>query len=311
MMYSTDDLKSPAHFDTVSLNFPATPHSQHQFQPHHPLRPRHDRHDEEDEEEGSVTDVDSETERHIRLSLVEEGDYMHSRPMRRRRSSSSRGGFLAAMKEHRWLIDTGLLAMIIFLLLFRPQRGREHFWEGAGDLTGFAPEFSQKIVTFTPDPGFMPENASEFFTDATKNKWIDLVPPGLGYVNIVDPGRYDNLPTKLNDYEDDDYVATTSMTHQLHCLHSIAEAYSSLRLDNPKPLSAEQIWHVGHCFDYLRQSLMCCGDVALEGQQTTFPGNPELTGSDGWDAKHVCKDYGEMYEHLKTSAVNQRKWISK
>lgn len=139
-MYSTDDLKSPAHFDTISLGFPGTPHSQHM--PQHALRPpRYDsRNDEDDEEEGSVTDVDSEHDRHVRLSLVEEGDYMHSRPMRRRKPSSSRGGFLATMKEHRWLIDTGLLAMIIFLLLFRPQRGRGHFWEGAGDLTGFAPE---------------------------------------------------------------------------------------------------------------------------------------------------------------------------
>lgn len=39
---------------------------------------------------------------------------------------------------------------------------------------------------------------------------------------------------------------------------------------------------MNHCFDYLRQSIMCCGDVALEGEQTTFPEG--FDGSDGWDA---------------------------
>lgn len=95
--------------------------------------------------------------------------------------------------------------------------------------------------------------------------------------------------------------------------HAIAKVYSTLRLpqDHPKyvAMTEYETWHVGHCFDYLRQSLMCCGDVALEGQQTTFPGDPKQSGSDGFDAKHVCKDYGEVFEHLKVSAVNRDHWI--
>lgn len=43
---------------------------------------------------------------------------------------------------------------------------------------------------------------------------------GLGYVNVVDPSTYDNLPAKLTGYDDDEYVATTAVTHQLHCLVS-------------------------------------------------------------------------------------------
>lgn len=166
-----DDLKSPAHFETVPLNHPSTPLSQHHLRTHqqaqqqqqngqpnqtprrHRRDPSYDQHDDdEDDYDDSITDVESEHDRHIRLSLVEEGDYMHSRPMRRRRQSrvASGGGVLAAIKEHRWLIDTGLLVMIMFLLLFRPQRGRDHFWEGAGDLTGFAPEceFSSSRMSF-------------------------------------------------------------------------------------------------------------------------------------------------------------------
>lgn len=55
---------------------------------------------------------------------------------------------------------------------------------------------------------------------------------GLGYVNVVDPSTYDNLPNKLNDYEDDEYVATTAVTHQLHCLVSI---FTQLLSPYPRP----------------------------------------------------------------------------
>ena len=52
---------------------------------------------------------------------------------------------------------------------------------------------------------------------------------------------------------------------------------------------------------------MCCGDVALEGAETTFPEGKG--GSDGWDARHVCKDYGEVYEYLKGVRATDHHWI--
>ena len=42
---------------------------------------------------------------------------------------------------------------------------------------------------------------------------------------------------------------------------------------------------------------MCSADVALEGHETTFP--DDNGGSDGWDAKHVCRDYSEVRRYLE------------
>lgn len=67
-------------------------------------------------------------------------------------------------------------------------------------------------------------------------------------------------------------------------------------------------WHLMHCFDYLRQSIMCSGDVALEGMQTTFP-EADLGGSDGWDAKHVCRDYSQVYRYLSRRRALNDNWI--
>lgn len=52
---------------------------------------------------------------------------------------------------------------------------------------------------------------------------------------------------------------------------------------------------------------MCCGDVALEGEQTSFPAG--FDGSDGWDAKHVCKNYDEMYDYLDKNRADNKVWI--
>lgn len=67
-------------------------------------------------------------------------------------------------------------------------------------------------------------------------------------------------------------------------------------------------WHMPHCFEYLRQSILCCGDTALEGKQTTFP-DKNLPGSDGWDAKHICRDYGQIREYLEENRIDDKTWI--
>ena len=57
---------------------------------------------------------------------------------------------------------------------------------------------------------------------------------------------------------------------------------------------------------------MCAGDVALEGAETTFPREPGKEGnggSDGWDARHVCKNYGEVFEYLESYRANDDRWI--
>ncbi|KAI0128578.1 hypothetical protein BJ170DRAFT_622196 [Xylariales sp. AK1849] len=255
---------------------------------------RADDHDEIDGLEG-------ETEGTISL---DEKDYLHTSPQ------SRRARLLAALGRYRWLIDGFLIAVIVMLLLDRQggfqDGGSEPELVGAGDMTGFAPRFSQKIVTFQPDPMFLPENGSEFWSAEVRQKWLSIVPKGLGYLHIKNPDQYHDLPTKLEGYNGK-YVVTTSMTHQLHCLHAIAEVYSAYSSGDQTRIPTEGTWHLAHCFDYIRQGIMCAGDVALEGRQTTFPEG--FVGSDGWDAKHVCKSYDEVLDYLTENRADDAVWI--
>lgn len=138
---------------------------------------------------------------------------------------------------------------------------------------------------------------------------------GLGYVNVQNPSQYNNLPHPIHDYPNHT-VFTTSMTHQLHCLYTILEAYNVQKVTLEASLRVDPVrmpWHINHCFEYIRQAIMCAGDVALEGAATTFPGDEhgeDRGGSDGWDARHVCKDYGQVYGYLESRTINHMKWIS-
>jgi len=139
----------------------------------------------------------------------------------------------------------------------------------------------------------------------SSRKILTHVPGGLGYVTINNTEDYNNLPSKIETYPDSTF--TTSVTHQLHCLHAIIGVVASMTSGDPDKAPPEGAWHLSHCFEYLRQTIMCCGDVALEGQATTFPAG--FVGSDGWDAKHVCKDYNQILGYLDDNRANDDRWI--
>lgn len=53
------------------------------------------------------------------------------------------------------------------------------------------------------------------------------------------------------------------------------------------------LWHIAHCFDYLRQGIQCSGDVSLEFVS-------EDTGRavvDGLNFQHECKNWDEIWDY--------------
>lgn len=63
---------------------------------------------------------------------------------------------------------------------------------------------------------------------------------------------------------------------------------------NDEQVSAE---HIYHCFDYVRQALMCNGDTTLEKVREV---NGRLVrGVDGWGVEHECRDYDAIYTYAE------------
>ena len=60
--------------------------------------------------------------------------------------------------------------------------------------------------------------------------------------------------------------------------------------------------HVHHCYDYLRQGIMCSGDMALEWPRTEPDGTRNAV--DGWDAIHVCRDWDAIWSYMSEVGFN-------
>lgn len=58
--------------------------------------------------------------------------------------------------------------------------------------------------------------------------------------------------------------------------------------------------HLDHCWDYIRQVIMCFGDPALEPAKVD--GDGVRRNVDGWGATHQCRDWDALHDF----AVNNR-----
>ncbi|KAJ5528727.1 hypothetical protein N7527_002120 [Penicillium freii] len=74
------------------------------------------------------------------------------------------------------------------------------------------------------------------------------------------------------------------------------EGYYSALEGNVDQVSAA---HLMHCFDYLRQAIMCFGDTTLEW----LPPPPNDTGSTGWGFEHTCRDYNAISEWVEDNRL--------
>ncbi|PKS08479.1 hypothetical protein jhhlp_004862 [Lomentospora prolificans] len=236
-------------------------------------------------------------------------------PTRRRNTSLQRAAHYA-----RWFLEI-IMALTIAVLLVRPLDDKKAtspesstksspvptctYPHRAFVLTSFPPNETifilvpRKIYTFTEDRTYLREemffNRTE--TLRTLHNWIPLSSDSRGYVQFEDMDSYD-LPqpyiTPIDRIsEGPGYMV--SLYHQLHCLSYLVEhfqaGYSGMRL------TEEIAHHTAHCFDYIRQAIMCAADTSLEGQTEFGP---------GWGSEHECKDYDAVLKWANEHAT--MKW---
>ncbi|RAQ69252.1 hypothetical protein AFCA_008559 [Aspergillus flavus] len=193
---------------------------------------------------------------------------------------------------------------ILFFGIFFAQVTRKTPERLLGELNGLVGDFPARRVIFRSDPLAASDHKTEESRNATMNNWLSYMPRGNGFIAVNQTERY-TLPPPIKQLGQDTY--SIAVFHQLHCLYAIMSVYDDLAAaksaadlnahhsrddthSNEHPHEQVHVHshdHVDHCFQYLRQSLLCCGDTALEGQDPRTD-NP---GTDGTGAVHICKDF--------------------
>jgi len=197
------------------------------------------------------------------------------------------------------------LVRILFLSVFIVAAGILGFihglHRGSPPSRTLVPELSYRDVVFAPDGSF--DGGLDHKTVAA---WDSLMPPGRGFVLVEDPSRFDLEPGIPTDLGIDRY--SVSVFHQLHCLGLIRASYYSAKggqdsviLHGGSHLN-ETVRnhihgeHIDHCFDFIRQALMCAADTTIE--PAAIEKNGKRIQVDGWGTLHKCRDWNALWEFM-------------
>ena len=93
---------------------------------------------------------------------------------------------------------------------------------------------------------------------------------------------------------------TISMIHQLKCLDIIRQAM--VRDDDV--LDDNQLGLARHCLNYVRQMVMCHGDIELESFQFASHKNPI-----DWHGVYECKDWEAVYSEVQRNQAEHVQWL--
>ncbi|KAF2166609.1 hypothetical protein M409DRAFT_23243 [Zasmidium cellare ATCC 36951] len=131
--------------------------------------------------------------------------------------------------------------------------------------------------------------------------WIPLSPSSRGLITLPQSSHPTHDPPYTLDplntgSPQEAYML--SAPHQLHCLSTIMHSYGKLWNGADETHMAE---HIAHCFDYLRQGILCAGDVTVEGNASwRFP---DRKVEPPWGAEHMCRDWEGVREWADEKGV--------
>ncbi|KAJ6472637.1 hypothetical protein DFH09DRAFT_1007721 [Mycena vulgaris] len=137
--------------------------------------------------------------------------------------------------------------------------------------------------------------------------WSDLYNFGISKITKEEAAR---LPNKTQAIPGDEghYIAELDVFHNLHCLNKIRMAldpdyYPDWRVsttNNWIPTQKNATEHVGHCVDWIRQSLMCTSDTSVIVWQWEKSMNASIVKG---NVAHTCRKFDKIQEWAKERKV--------
>ncbi|KFX99147.1 hypothetical protein V490_01923 [Pseudogymnoascus sp. VKM F-3557] len=152
-----------------------------------------------------------------------------------------------------------------------------------------------QMVKFRLDEAFVDARSG---TPGNQSVWDMLLPLGGGFVEVQNPAKYGlrgGFPISNTDKE----IYSISMFHQIYCLVILKDAFGRDGGKN-EHVAAEN--NLAHCFDYLRQAIMCTGDTTLETALVDENGEV-IPGFDGWGDTHECRSYEAIFDFAEEHRI--------
>lgn len=231
----------------------------------------------------------------------EKTDYHHiapeHQPLNPDEEDHSPADDIAALRHalHRlklWLIAVSVLFGLALLMLAGARYGHKYFPNRLRWHRSPVPEIPMTSKTFNQDERF-----AQPASPTSDHAWHSLMPPGMGFVTVQNPRQYKHLKPGLETRNKNEEVYGASLFHQLHCLMNIRKhlwgletAAKSHNTSALETLYANQD-HMTHCLDFVRQALMCAGDMTLEWPDFVKDDVGNAVRVDGQNIPHQCRSW--------------------
>ncbi|KAK1973353.1 hypothetical protein LZ30DRAFT_611108 [Colletotrichum cereale] len=173
----------------------------------------------------------------------------------------------------------------------------------ASEINGLVPAFPLQKTTFSNLTVRWPLTESWIRGEVSESEWDQLlhslhslIPHGGGFVEVKDPRRFLLPPPLIISWPEKPTVYSISVFHQLHCFTSILRDFNRIRnCQSP----AQPMRHLLHCFDFIRQAILCCGDCTTEDHLADGLGNYL---KDEMRTQRVCNNFVKLLEYGNTHA---------
>ncbi|UKZ91491.1 uncharacterized protein TrAFT101_006468 [Trichoderma asperellum] len=209
----------------------------------------------------------------------------------------------------RWAVIVILQTTLIIMIFLKHDNNRQptndlqqisgsdQFIETGGDINGLYKALSHTYTLLKPEEDkYVPNMTSNDNRMEIRKNWDMLMPLGSGSVLIPD---YLDHPLLGKPITDDPIrsgpLFEASWTHALHCLYYSVDSYHQLILNGPS--EDDNPKHAAHCFEYLRNSILCNLDMTLEGSMST-PDDKER------GQPHVCRNRQEAISWIEARRMD-------
>ncbi|KAK9771978.1 putative Cyclochlorotine biosynthesis protein O [Seiridium cardinale] len=138
---------------------------------------------------------------------------------------------------------------------------------------------------------------------ANNAAWDELISVGVVTISQAENDRL-SRPSASMRGDASEHIVEIAMFHQLHCLKWLRQEFwaqeDAIETGRPRPVMAQRQEHFDHCIDYLRQVIMCHGDIT----PITFEWNTELnTYLAHHSTEHVCRNFEALFHWAHSRAA--------
>lgn len=98
-----------------------------------------------------------------------------------------------------------------------------------------------------------------------------------------------------------------SMFHQLHCIMAMRQDTLDLLNQTAYHPASVDMEHNNHCYEYIRQAILCHGDMTLEPAQVVD--GERIHAVQGWGVSHQCRNFDIIKEFSEKHGDGSHLWL--